>query len=196
MFKFVLCVVMLQVWVDEFRIQFVCIECYCLDVSWLVNYCYFECGYWCEQVQDVIELNVMMFSVIGVDGDIFGMLGICFDVVQGFSADDVFVDEMVLLCGLKWCEVCEFMQLVLDNQVVSKFVLVVLFYVVYLYVYKVQGIGLLVIEVNLWYVLYYWWMLDFKVCFGVKMNVQVNVLVVLLSLELVYVEQQIVWYGG
>lgn len=189
-------VAMPQARADEFRIQSARTERYRLDASRLVNDRYLERGYRREQADDAIELNVMTLSAIGADGDTLGTLGIRFDVAQGLSADDAFADEMALLRGPKRREVCEFTQLALDNQAASKPVLAALFHAAYLYAYKVQGIGLLVIEVNPRHVPYYRRMLDFKVCSGVKTNAQVNAPAVLLSLELAHAEQQIARYGG
>ncbi len=66
----------------------------------------------------------------------------------------------------------------------------------YLHAYKMQGIELLVIEVNPRHVPYYRRMLDFKVCSDVRTNTHVHAPAVLMSLELRHAEHQIARFGG
>ena len=179
-----------------FSIQSAHTERHRLEANRLVHHRYVQRGYRCEHPQGSIELNVMTLSAIGDDGDTLGTLGIRFDVAQGLSADSAFAEEMALLRGPQRREVCEFTQLALDNQAASKPVLAALFHAAYLHAYKIQGIGLLVIEVNPRHVPYYRRMLDFKVCSEVKTNVHVHAPAVLMSLELSHAEQQIARYGG
>lgn len=123
-------------------------------------------------------------------------MGICSDFEYGLVVDFVFFDEIVVMCDVG-CLLCEFMQFVLDvNEMFFCYVLVVLFYIVYIYVYLVSGVVWLVIEVNLCYVVYYWWMLGFCVCVEVWFNLCVQVLVVLMMLDFSYVEEQVEIYGG
>lgn len=95
------------------------------------------------------------------DGEVIvGMLFVCFDGVGGLYVDQLFGDELV-----EWCvdgfQFCEFGGLVVDKYFYEfKGVLVQIFYLGYLYVYCWVGCDCFVIEVNLWYVFFYW------CCFG------------------------------
>ena len=181
---------------DEFSIHAAHTERHRLEASRLVHHRYVQRGYRREhQVGHECEVNVLTLSAIGAGGTL-GTLGIRFDVAQGLSADKAFAAEMALLRGKEGRQICEFTQLALDNQAASKPVLAALFHTAYLHAYKVQGIELLVIEVNPRHVPYYRRMLDFKICSDVKTNTQVHAPAVLLSLELSHAEHQIARFGG
>ena len=124
-----------------------------------------------------------------------GTLTIGFDAGNGLLVDDLFPDEVRKLRD-DGRTVCEFTKLAMDNVVRSKRVLAALFNVAYLYAYKIKGADNLLIEVNPRHVRYYRNMLGFKVIGPKRLNTRVNAAAVLLSLDLSYVNEQIVELGG
>ncbi|WP_144006570.1 long-chain N-acyl amino acid synthase [Pelomonas sp. KK5] len=167
-----------------------------VDASRLVHHRYVQRGYRREHPVGEREMNVLTLSATAEDGRTLGTLGIRFDLAEGLSADGAFPHEMEMLRGPHGREICEFTQLALDPQAASKQVLAALFHTAYLHAYRMQGIELLVIEVNPRHVPYYRRMLDFKICSEVRTNLHVHAPAVLMSLELAHAEQQIARLGG
>ena len=124
-----------------------------------------------------------------------GTMTIGFDAGDGLLVDELFPEEVRKLRDAGRT-VCEFTKLAMDNVVRSKRVLAALFNVAYLYAYKIKGADNLLIEVNPRHVRYYRNMLGFKVIGPKRLNTRVNATAVLLSLDLAYVNEQIVELGG
>lgn len=159
------------------------------SAHWLVTQRYAQRGYLQVPWAAEAEAQLLTLSAVSEQGTL-GTLGVRLDSVHGLKCEESFGPEIAEL-RRSGRRLCEFTQLALDHGTTSLPVLAALFQSAHLFAYRLQGVELLVIEVNPRHVGYYRRMLDFQVCSDVRQNPRVNAPAVLMCLDLVYGQSRI-----
>lgn len=129
------------------------------------------------------------------DQVVVGTCTLGLDSPNGLSADEIYKDKIDELRAAG-CKVCELIKLAVDQNVKSKRVLASLFHIAFIYARPIHGFTDVVIEVNPRHVLFYEKMLGFRQFGEERMCSRVNAPAVLLRLEIDYMDQQILNWGG
>lgn len=126
---------------------------------------------------------------------VIGTVTLGLDSEEGLLADEIFRPEIDARrdAGGK---VCELTKLAFDPDIRSRFALASLFHIVFIYGRRMNGCTDLFIEVNPRHRRFYETMLGFKRVCEMRMNPRVNAPAVLLWVDIAYVEEQILRYGG
>lgn len=122
-------------------------------------------------------------------GTTSGTLTINFDTPRGLQAEALYRDEVAALRADG--QVCEFTRLALDRRSAGREVLCALFYMAYVYAYRIKGVGNLVIEVNPRHEAFYARMLGFRRLGGEKICPRVCAPAVLMYLDFAHTSAQI-----
>lgn len=144
-----------------------------------------------ESFQDVNRITLQACHADSV----FGTLTVAFDSDAGLAADALYRTEIDAYRS-SGAKVCELTRLAVDPQNGSKDVLGALFHLAYIYGGLLRGTTDVFIEVNPRHVSFYKRMLDFEEAGECKLCERVDAPAVLLHLEVAYVADQVVRYGG
>jgi len=130
-----------------------------------------------------------------MERQVVGTVGVRPDSLEGLTADLAFSDELEIMRDKGWT-LCEVTRLAVERDAPARPVLASLFHVVYLLAKARFQADHLVIEVNPRHVSFYKRMLGFVEHGGVRHHDVVDAPATLLSLDLDYVQAQIMLYGG
>lgn len=128
-------------------------------------------------------------------GEVVGTLTLGIDSEIGMAADQVFKEDLDEM-RRRGARLCEFTKLAFDPAVRSKTALANLFHLAVIYARDIHQCTDIVIEVNPRHRRFYEYMLGFKRVGEMRMNTRVNAPAYLLSINLVFVSEQILKHGG
>ncbi len=128
-------------------------------------------------------------------GEVVGTLTLGIDSEIGMMADQVFKEDLDEQ-RRRGARLCEFTKLAFDPAVRSKTALANLFHLAVIYARDIHQCTDIVIEVNPRHRRFYEYMLGFKRVGEMRMNTRVNAPAYLLSINLVFVSEQILKHGG
>lgn len=128
-------------------------------------------------------------------GEVVGTLTLGIDSEIGMAADQVFKEDLDQQ-RRRGARLCEFTKLAFDPAVRSKTALANLFHLAVIYARDIHQCTDIVIEVNPRHRRFYEYMLGFKRVGEMRMNTRVNAPAYLLSINLVFVSEQILKHGG
>lgn len=129
------------------------------------------------------------------NGEVVGTLTLGIDSEIGMAADQVFKEDLDEM-RRRGARLCEFTKLAFDPAVRSKTALANLFHLAVIYARDIHQCTDIVIEVNPRHRRFYEYMLGFKRVGEMRMNTRVNAPAYLLSINLVFVSEQILKHGG
>jgi len=129
------------------------------------------------------------------EGRIVGTVGVGADSDHGFSADDLYREDIDRLRAVGY-RVCEFTRLAVDRSAASKPVLAGLFHTAYLYASRICGYTHAVIEVNPRHISFYGKELKFDLLGPERLNTRVNAPAVLLCASFKTIAQGLAKYAG
>jgi hypothetical protein len=177
----------------DFKIRLADTEAGRNSASMLINKRYAWRGYSgvkpLQQNPSRITLTAYMKDVL------VGTVTLAIDSSAGLLADEVFKDELDRFRrpGRKLCELTK---LAVDNTVNSKFALASLFHICFIYGRRLHQCTDVFIEVNPRHRVFYERMLGFTRLGEIRSNPRVNAPAHLLRLDLDFVEEQILKFGG
>ncbi len=163
------------------------------SASMLINKMYAWRGYGSGHV---VKANPSRITLTASDKErVIGTVTLGIDSEEGLLADEIFKPEIDMRrqAGGK---VCELTKLAFDPDIRSKFALASLFHIVFIYGRRMHGCTDVFIEVNPRHRRFYETMLGFRRLCETRMNPRVNAPAVLLWVDIDYVEEQIMKYGG
>ena len=163
------------------------------SASMLINKMYAWRGYGSGHV---VKANPSRITLTASDKErVIGTVTLGIDSEEGLLADEIFKPEIDVRrqAGGK---VCELTKLAFDPDIRSKFALASLFHIVFIYGRRMHGCTDVFIEVNPRHRRFYETMLGFRRLCETRMNPRVNAPAVLLWVDIDYVEEQIMKYGG
>jgi hypothetical protein len=163
------------------------------SASMLINKRYAWRGYagvnLLQQNPNRITLTAFMKDVL------VGTVTLAIDSSAGLLADEVFKDELDPYRGPER-KICELTKLAVENTVNSKFALASLFHICFIYGRRLHHCNDVFIEVNPRHRVFYERMLGFTRHGEIRSNPRVNAPAHLLRLDLDFVEEQILKFGG
>lgn len=162
--------------------------------SVLVRKMYAWRGYSLDDSSESNEKPNLITLLVDSEGSTVGTMTLCFDADIGLPADENFKDKLDELRD-QGHKLCEPSRLAIDTNV-PKRVFASMIHISYIYAFNIHKYTDYVIEVNPRHAVFYKRMLGFKELGAERMCTRVEAPAVLLHLELSYMRDQILKFGG